>query len=264
MTDQAIAALPSLSRPAHSTLASATADTLRRAIESGFFPPGSQLPTEMELVERLDVSRTTIREALRSLENEGLVERRRGQGTFAAAMPVIKDFGTNYGVGDMVTQAGMKPGAASAIVRHETAPKGVAEALHLDKGAMAFVIERVRTADKHPVAWSQDFLADSLFDKELLSRFRADTDSLYHFLARECRVYVAYGIAEFRSAVASQKLASVLGVRRGSPLFVVTQTDFDQSNRPVIYSGEYYRPGLLAFFIRRKGPYWRTTSRLQD
>src|SRR5215218_10432638 len=59
-------------------------EVLRREIEEGRLPAGSQLPTEEELGRTFDVSRTTVREALRALAERGLIEKRQGKGSFVA------------------------------------------------------------------------------------------------------------------------------------------------------------------------------------
>src|SRR5512138_350640 len=84
--------IPALDRPQHHTLTGATVDALRRAIDQGVLAPGAQLPSEMELIAHLRVSRTTVREALRVLENEGRIERRHGRGTFVSNNPIVNDF----------------------------------------------------------------------------------------------------------------------------------------------------------------------------
>ena len=81
----------------------AIADDLRRKIESGQLPPGSQLPTELELREQYSASRNTVRDAVKALINRGLVETRPGQGTFVADL--IVPFVTTL-TGDPNTAAG--------------------------------------------------------------------------------------------------------------------------------------------------------------
>ena len=73
------------------TLTDVAQQELRQAITRGTYRPGSQLPTEAELCEMLGVSRTVVREALRVLEDDGLVARRHGVGTFVRDHPILKN-----------------------------------------------------------------------------------------------------------------------------------------------------------------------------
>ncbi len=113
------------------TLTMATEETLRQAIQDGKFPPGSQLPPEMELISLLGVSRSTLREAMRTLEEQQLIVRKRGLGTYVSERPILKDLSMNFGITEMIRQAGMLPGADSASLKREKASAGIAKALQL-------------------------------------------------------------------------------------------------------------------------------------
>jgi GntR family transcriptional regulator len=244
-----------LSRPAHQTLTSATVTALRQAIESGTFAPGAQLPPEMELVERLGVSRTTLREALRSLENLALIERRRGLGTYVASTPIVKDLSINFGISEMVRQAGMEPGSLFSEDREEKATGEVAQALQLDEGDPVLTYSRVRSANGRPVVWSIDILPRALLGEGRLVAYHPQKESLYQFLDQKLGIRVTRGTAELRPIVAQQDVATRLQIKRGTPLMLIKQTDYDPANRPVLHSIEYHLPDVFVFLINRKGPY---------
>jgi DNA-binding FadR family transcriptional regulator len=75
----------SLTSPRRSALADQVIAQLREQITSGEWPVGSRIPTEPELVERLGVARNTVREAIRALAHNGLLDIRQGSGTYVAA-----------------------------------------------------------------------------------------------------------------------------------------------------------------------------------
>src|ERR687898_793025 len=75
----------SLTTPRRSALSDQVIDALRDEITSGAWPVGSRIPTEAALVERLGVARNTVREAVRALAHNGLLDIRQGSGTFVAA-----------------------------------------------------------------------------------------------------------------------------------------------------------------------------------
>ena len=252
--------LARISRPEHQTLTSATVETIRKAIESGDLPPGSQLPPEMELTGRLGVSRTTLREAFRVLESEHLIERRRGLGTFVSAVPILKELGSNFGITDMILEAKLVPGTIQPEVRREDATREVAAALQLSEGASVIAIERVRTASEIPVVLSIDFLPAELVSEQDLGKLSAGGGSLYKFLAEELRIYVAHGVARLWPTAPSKEMMAKLAVRKGSPLLVVTQIDFDLADKPILYSIEYHLGDMFRFVVSRKGPYQRGSN----
>src|SRR6266498_4626127 len=138
-------------------------DELRQSIDQGRFPPGTRLPSEPELAAEFRVSRATLREALRALEGEGLLRRRRGSGTYVAELPrVANSLDLNFGVTEAIRSAGMRAGIARG--RQWTEPASAAEAgrLELEPGQDVLVVERVRTAEGKPVVLSRDVVFSSL------------------------------------------------------------------------------------------------------
>ena len=245
-----------LSRPSHTTLTDACARTLKQAIEDGVFVQGSQLPSEKDLTSKLGVSRTTLREAMRILEQQGLIVRQRGRGTFVTEMPMVKDLSVNFGITAMIKQGGYTSQKTIRFVRREN----VSGELHaafpvLPEGAPVLVVERVRMANQRPVVWSLDVLAIELYGENALDGFHAGRQSLYEFLAEELGVRVVRGVAELHPVVATEELAAKLNVQRGSPLLRVTQTDYDASASAVLYSIEYHVPDAFVFQVNRVGPY---------
>ncbi|MCL5950187.1 MAG: GntR family transcriptional regulator [Chloroflexi bacterium] len=254
MKTESSVALSTLARPVHKTLTRTTAETLRQAIEVGSFPAGSQLPSEKELISRLGISRTTLREALRILEDERLIERRRGLGTYVSERPILKDLSANFSISEMILAAGMTPGVSCAEVRIERASSNVAAGLRITEGTQVVLIDRVRTANDRPVVWSLDFLPPTLLGPHGMERLRAGVQSIYEFLACE-QVRIVHGVAELRPILATKEIAGKLEVKRCAPILCITQTDYSANNQPVLYSIEYHLPDTIIFQINRKGPH---------
>ena len=153
------------------------ADELRLAIESGQLPRGSQLPTELELRDRFNASRNTIRDALKWLMTRGLVETRPGQGTFVVEeiTPFIttlsQDPETGFGGGEgiaymaEVTASQRTPRASDPQVEVQLAVDEIAEGLELDPGTPAVSRHQQRYIDDRP--WS---LQTSFYPMDLVER----------------------------------------------------------------------------------------------
>src|SRR5678809_1718087 len=124
------------------TLTEISQQELRQAITGGTFRPGSQLPTEVELCGTLGVSRTVVREALRVLEDEGLVARRHGIGTFVRNHPIVKNLNFNFGITEMIESAGLKSGTSHLAIQKEVADEEKAEQLRVPLGTPLITIER--------------------------------------------------------------------------------------------------------------------------
>src|SRR5512134_682607 len=131
----------------HATLTDQTVQAIQEAIKQGKFPAGSQLPQEMELLQMLGISRTTLREALRILEEGRFIRKQRGSGTFVMERAIIKDMSQNFGITEMISHAGYTPGIRDFNVRLESPSKTVLEKLGISDGSVTVAIERVRTAN---------------------------------------------------------------------------------------------------------------------
>jgi GntR family transcriptional regulator len=243
-------------KPQHMTLTDATSEALHRAILDGTFASGSQLPPELELIRMLGVSRTTLREALKRLEEQGLIVRRRGLGTYVREKSIVKDLNTNFGISEMITAAGMKPGTRATAVRQEKATTEAATALAIAEGAPVVVVERVRTADRRPVVLSLDILPAELLGDRALNSTHLQSQSLYKYFSDELQIRVLRGVARLSPVAATAEMADKLDVRRGTPLLRIAQTDYDAADRPVLHSIEYHLPDAFVFVINRRGPHW--------
>ncbi len=240
----------------HKSLTDASVDELREAIRAGKFPPGSQLPPEMELMTVLGVSRTTLREALRTLEEQQLIQRKRGLGTFVSERSIVKDLSNNFGITEMIRQAGFTPGSREAFAYTKKAGKDVANALQIKVGLPVVVIDRVRTADQRPVVWSLDIIPATIFDKTSIDTFDWNSQSLYAFLEEFHQIRITHGHAQLLPVPASIEMAAKLEVKAGTPLMNITQTDYDASDHPILHSIEYHLPDAFVFVFNRRGPNW--------
>src|SRR5215218_1608960 len=113
-------------------LASRVREEVRDRIRDGRFSDGVQLPPEVELASSLGVSRTTVREALLQLEQEGLLIRRHGHGTFVRSSARLRgSLNANLSATEVIRGHGMEPGTSHARVERRLAPPAVAEILGL-------------------------------------------------------------------------------------------------------------------------------------
>ena len=243
------------------TLTQSCAEALEEAIELGTYRPGSRLPSEGELAEQLAVSRPTLRESLRLLEERGMITRRHGRGTFVRERPIQKDLNRNFGITSMIRAAGYKPSARDSGVISIMAHEELAEKLGLTPGDPVWQIERVRLADERPVVFSIDSLPKHLVARdELDDVLSGEEQSLYSLLHKLQGIVIYRGEAEIVPCKATAELRSLLDVKPGTPLFCMRQVDFDQRGKPVVYSVEYHVANWVRFTVERLGPGIATTD----
>jgi DNA-binding GntR family transcriptional regulator len=236
------------------TLTEISQQELRQAILGGTFLPGSQLPTEAELCAMLGVSRTVVREALRVLEDEGLVMRRHGVGTFVRNHPILKNLNFNFGITEMIESAGLKAGTSHLALQKEYADKERAEQLRVELGTPLLTVERVRTADERPVVYSLDTFTESLSQKADFDPHRLLTESIYNILQTSLGQVIEYGIARLLPVAPPRPVAEKLMLPPGALTLYIVQTDYTSDDEPVVYSCEYHLPDAFDFMVWRRGP----------
>jgi GntR family transcriptional regulator len=244
-----------LARPQSQTLTSAVEHELRNAIVRGVYRPNSQLPAESELMKMLGVSRTVVREALRVLEDDGLIIRRHGVGTFVRKHPIVHNLNFNYGTTEMIKSAGLRPGNAILEVRQIPADQEVADALELPLGAPVVLVERLRTADGKPVVHAREYLSPDLVgDLDLATLLGTEKGSLYQVVQSNLGLSIEYGLTRILPVVASADIAAKLQVEESSVLLYLLQTDYSPTDEPILYSCEYHLSDAFDFFVMRRGP----------
>ncbi len=244
-------------RPARAsriTLTDAAEAEIRKAILEGRYRPGSQLPTEAELGKMLGASRTVVREALRILEQDGLIFRRHGVGTFVRKNPILKNLNVNYGITEMIQMAGLTPGTSFTEVRNEPADAEIAVELGIAEGTRVISIERVRTANNKPVVYSVDTFAEALLGGSPFNPDDLKSDSLYGILEKQFGCTIDYGVARILPAHAPLRIAEKLDLPEDSMVLYLVQTDYAPSDEPILYSREYHLPDEFDFIILRRGP----------
>ena len=217
--------------------------------------PGDPVPTEVQLAEQFSVSRMTARQAVQNLAAEGLVRRRRGQGTFVAPRPVHRRVGSLMSFTEDMRRRGMV--ASSVLLEASLQPARVAdmEALHLDEGARVVVIRRLRLADGTPMA-----LEHAALPLDCAPVLAGDLErSLHAALIRMGRV-PSLANSWISAQVATKAEARKLCVPVRSPLIVERRVVFDAHGAPLEhtetrYAGErYVIDGVFTVYSEQQAP----------
>lgn len=217
---------------------------LRSSIDSGEIQPGAAVPSERELSEKYDVSRMTARQALRALRQNGLVAREPGLGTFVSKWKVDVHTRNLVGFNEDMRQRGLKPSSKLILIKQETATKQLAEKLGIQAGDAVYRLERLRLANKDPMAYELNFIPATLCPG--LHKHNFENESLYDLFQKEYGIQLHRAAEVLEAAPAAKPVARYLGIKTGAPVLVVHRVvysinDYAVESVRTIYRADRYR-----------------------
>ena len=222
-------------------------NAIRKRIECSELRPGDLVASERELARIHNVSLMTARHALAGLEQEGVVERRQGAGTFVAAPKI--HFNKLMSYTEHMASRGLSPRSrvlVAKIIEHESE---VAARLGLPATDALVKIERLRLTGEEPFALEICYLpANEYF--ELVSA-PWGRNSLFAVLEHDYGVELAYADEEVNATAAEVKIAELLDVPHGAPVLRIRQVIYSSKGKPTIYVVGFYRSECHTLFIRR-------------
>jgi len=219
------------------------AENLKQAIEDGTLKPGDRLDNELDLTERLGVSRPTVRQAVQRLVEQGLVVRRRGLGTLVVAPRILRSVALTSLYDDL--SANHRHPATTVLATSEIeANDELASILSLPSGAAVLSVERLRLADGNPLAIMHNFLPAGLLEgrpEEALEK-----TGLYELLRSQgVRLQAGEQVIGARRATARE--AKLLQAPRNATVLTMTRTTFDPAGRPVEHGSHAYLADRYSF-----------------
>lgn len=243
---EAVSAIPR--RP----LSYSVVKALRERIVAHGLEPGDRLPSEPKLARSLGVSRSSLREGITLLEEDGIVRRLHGSGTYVSHQPGVRnDLSRNFSVSSMIAAMAVEPGSVGERCGQETAPPHVAAALGVGANTPVCALRRVRTAGSRRVVDSTDWCRTDVLPLEAMSELGGG--SIYAALA-ERGMPVHHGVATITPAVARGEVARRLGVQSGALLMTLFQLDRTADGTVVLVSQEHHLADAFEFTVYRRGP----------
>lgn len=220
---------------------------IRQRIEAKQLKPGDAISSERELAKIHGVSLMTARHALGVLEREGIVERRRGAGTFVA--PPRIHFNKLMSYTEQMASRGLPPSSKLIFARMVDGEQEIAARLRLGALSRMVKIERVRLTGDEPFALETCYLPGEEFAGLVdapLGRI-----SLFSALEHDYGVEIAYADEEVDATTAEGRVAHLLNLRAGAPLLRMRQVIYSTRNNPIIYVVGFYRSERHSLLIRR-------------
>jgi GntR family transcriptional regulator len=221
---------------------------LAAGIADGTTPPETQLPPEEDLIERFKVSRTTVRKAIQNLIERGLVEVRRGKGTFVTQPKITQELTELTGFVEDMQALGRIPTARLLDKCMVAADVAVARQLALAPGTPVFRLRRVRLADRVAMSFDETYLPRDIGEKVADNDLEAEP--VFALLEEKYDTPLVEAEYKLEAAAADLAAAEALQVPTGSPIFLIERTSYTTGNRPVDYERLHYRGDLIRFVTR--------------
>jgi GntR family transcriptional regulator len=221
--------------------------TIMKRIDNGQLKPGDAVDSERELAKIHQVSLMTARHALTALEREGMVQRRRGAGTFVAPPKVHFNKLTSF----TEQMAGRSLVACSKVLSFavvDNEPE-VAARLALSANARLLKVERLRLAADEPFAVETCYLSAEEFAG--ITRTSIGRGSLFSIVEATYGIQIAYSDEEMDATAAAPATANLLRVERDAPLLRIRQVIYSTKGRAVLYVLGLYRSDRHNLLVRR-------------
>jgi GntR family transcriptional regulator len=234
------------------SLATQAQQYLLGLIEDGAYQPGEQLPSESALATQLGISRATLREALLNLEQDGILIRRHGVGTFVAP-----GYGQRLEGGlerlesilELAARQGLKLRFDALEVKEEPAGPELCSKLEVSPDTPVTSVRRVIVADGRPVAYMVDLVPSSILPPAAIAG--AFSGSVLDTLRQKQDVQVAQAVADIVALNADAHLAQKMAVKPGKALLLLEEVLFDVEGTAVECSRNYFVPDFFRFHVVR-------------
>lgn len=223
-------------------------DQLKEEIEAGKWAIGDRLPPERELADVFHVSRMTLRQAIQTLVDEGIIERRVGSGTYVARQKVQEKMSGVTSFSEIIRSQGKVP-SSKTVAFYVTQPsRSEQEKLSLNPHQKILRMERIRYADDVPICYE---VASIPYD--LIQHFtkKEITQSFYQVLETKGKVKPGHATQTITALCASDKVADYLEIKKNSALLRLRQISYLTTGEPFEYVRSQYVGSRFEFVLEK-------------
>jgi GntR family transcriptional regulator len=226
-------------------------EILHSNIVTGEWQPGDMIPPESELIEHYQVSRTTVRQVLDLLANEGLINRQRGRGTFVTHPTIDQGLSRIVSFTEDMRQRGLRPGTRVLVSDLIQAPSDIAAHLQVDPGEELAHLQRLRLANDEPMSIEESYLVHRYCPGVLGQDYAANP--LRETLERDYGIRLVRARQTIRATRADPRLASLLQVEAQSPLLYIERVSYAPQDLPVEFLRFYHQGDRYALYNELQG-----------
>ena len=223
-------------------------EKLRELIKSPEYIKGGLFPKEIDLAKRWSISRNTLRQAIYSLVQEGLLERKKRKGTHVTTKKISTNLSNWVSFTHEMEDKGMPFHNLLIKATKKKANKQTAASLEVKEGATVICLERIRSTGKNPMVYFE-----SSFHPRIGLTGKEDYEKpLYEMLDEDFHIIPVISKEEIRAVAASERIAGILKIKKGQPVLERIRLVLDAGKRPIEYNICYYRSDWFTYSIEIK------------
>jgi len=220
-------------------------EDLLKDIREGKFQEGDRFPSDTELVERYQVSRGTIREAVKLLLQRGFLIRQQGKGTFVTYRKIQQDPEKLIGFTELMKKHNIKPKARLIEVSTREPSRRIARLLKLEPNEKVVKIQRLRFGEDQPLIIERSFFNYELF-RPLLA-YDLENSSIFELLYKHTDIRLGEATQSIEAISATQSEQELLNVSVGTPLLLIKRLIKTKERKCFQYSEDVYRSDKISF-----------------
>jgi GntR family transcriptional regulator len=225
--------------------------SILKAIQSGEFSKNKQLPTEKVLAEKFKVSRATIRSALQSLEDDNVIKKQQGVGTFLTHNNFLLKMRIDKvkGFYQLISDIGYEPSIRDESISKEPVSKKSSKILKIPLEEELIVLKRTLAGDDQPVLIVFEYVPVSKLIHE--PKLEEIPESIFRFADQFCVERIEYSISEIIPTAATAFISESMSIDENEPILKLEETHFSKTDQPIIFSKVYVNDQHIRFKVVR-------------
>ena len=225
---------------------------IKEKIKEGDYKSGEKVPSEAELQKELSISRTTARNALKELVNEGILETHQGKGTFVCKEKLSHPLPNLTSFTEDIKNKGFKPGAEVIENRLINPEKYIGEQLDFADSDRVYYLKRLRTIDGEAVGIHEAYLNAQLLEGRDFTEIDFAEKSLYRTLESEYGIKIGEAEETIEASPSAEKVSRLLNIPDSFPVLILNRKTYTEDGKPLEYVKIIYRADRYKYHVKLK------------